>query len=329
MDHRERNPLVDGLAGLVLVLILGITGIGIGSSYLGWPYPVELLSHFQLQYLILDLGLFVILLLTRPWLPIGIGCILVAFQSVQIVPWYLSPPLDSLTVPLDQPPLLRVILANINIQNQSYDRVIEFIQQGSPDVLFLMEVSENWQVPLVTIQDKLPYSFNQTGNFLFSRYPLQNPRSDFFGTDRTAALLTQITIRGGNEQDYPIDLVGAHPWPPLRPELFHSRNRHLDGIAQTLRSVTQPTILMGDLNITPWSPYYRRLIQITGLNNTRFGFGILPSWPTPGSFPLGLDRILQLPIDHCLVSSEFETLGIRIGPDIDSDHRPVIVDLAL
>lgn len=329
MDRRDRNPGMGWLAGLLLVLLLGITGIGIGSSYLGWPHPLELWSHFQLQYLILGLGSLGILALTRRWLLIGIGCVLVAFQSVQILPWYLSPPLDSLATPLDRPPLLRVVLANINTRNQAYDRVIGFVQQESPDIVLLMEVSENWQGPLVAIQDQLPYSFNQTGNYLFSRYPLQDPRSDYFGTDRTAALLTQITVQDPTTQDRRIALIGAHPLPPIRPELFHSRNRHLDGIAQTLGSVSQPTILMGDLNITPWSPYYRRLIRITGLNNTRLGFGILPSWPTPGTYPLGLDRILQLPIDHCLVSAEFETLEIRVGPDIGSDHRPVIVDLAL
>ena len=319
-----RSRLPGWIAGLLLVKIAGIVAVGMGSSYYGWPHVIELLSHFQQQYLILCLALLGGLVLTRRWILVGIGGILTLLLSVQIIPWYLSPPLQVLTQSLDHPADLRVLLANVNTRNPSPELVIRLAQQENPDILLLMEVSETWIAPLGVLEDQLPYSFFRTGNFLLSRYPLQDPYADAFGTTGTATLLAQITPQG-----QPITLVGSHPWPPLRPDLFHSRNRHLDGIAQTIRSISTPVILMGDINITPWSPYYRRLISLTGLTNTRLGFGILPSWPTTKTFPLGLSAILQLPIDHCLVSPEFETLDIRIGPEIGSDHWPVIVDLAL
>ncbi len=319
-----RSRLQNWTARVLLIKIAGIVAVGMGSSYYGWPHLIELLSHFQGQYLILCLVLLGGLVLTRRWIPIGIGILLTLLLSIQIMPWYLSPPLQALMQPLDNPVDLRVLFANVNTKNPSPNQVIRLIQQERPDILLLMEVSETWLTPLSVLEDQLPYSFYRTGNFLLSRYPLQDPYADTFGTTGTATLFAQIS-----PQDQPITLVGSHPWPPLRPNLFHSRNRHLDGIAQTLQSISTPVILMGDINITPWSPYYRRLITVTGLSNTRLGFGILPSWPTAGTFPLGLSAILQLPIDHCLVSPEFETLDIQIGPEIGSDHWPVIVDLAL
>jgi endonuclease/exonuclease/phosphatase (EEP) superfamily protein YafD len=60
----------------------------------------------------------------------------------------------------------------------------------------------------------------------------------------------------------------------------------------------------------------------TGLKNSRRGFGILPTWPT--FLPL-----LSIPIDHFLLSPEFAVLKTGQGPNIGSDHVPLITELML
>ena len=37
----------------------------------------------------------------------------------------------------------------------------------------------------------------------------------------------------------------------------------------------------------------------------------------------------RLMIDHAFVSSDWRLLGRRVGPDVGSDHRPLIFDLAV
>jgi endonuclease/exonuclease/phosphatase (EEP) superfamily protein YafD len=39
--------------------------------------------------------------------------------------------------------------------------------------------------------------------------------------------------------------------------------------------------------------------------------------------------VLRIPIDHCLVSSELVVLEHTVGPDIGSDHYPLLVTLAV
>lgn len=90
--------------------------------------------------------------------------------------------------------------------------------------------------------------------------------------------------------------------------------------------------MVGDLNITMWSPYYKRFARQTGLRNARQGFGILPSWPTKETYSQispALSLLLAIPIDHCLISPEIKVLNIRTGPNVGSDHRPVITDLLI
>jgi len=38
--------------------------------------------------------------------------------------------------------------------------------------------------------------------------------------------------------------------------------------------------------------------------------------------------LLRVPIDHCLVSSELAVVNHEVGPDLGSDHFPVLVTLA-
>jgi endonuclease/exonuclease/phosphatase (EEP) superfamily protein YafD len=93
-------------------------------------------------------------------------------------------------------------------------------------------------------------------------------------------------------------------------------------VGQLARQQTGAVIVLGDLNTTSWSPYFRDLLADSGLADTRRGFGVLGSWPD-------LPSPLRIPIDHCLVSDKVAVHDRRIGPPVGSDHRGVIVDLTV
>jgi endonuclease/exonuclease/phosphatase (EEP) superfamily protein YafD len=88
------------------------------------------------------------------------------------------------------------------------------------------------------------------------------------------------------------------------------------------RKRTGALVLLGDLNTTSWSPHFRDLINTAGLKDSRAGFGIQPTWPA-GTPPL------WIPLDHCLVSPEIKVHDRRVGPNVGSDHFPVIVEFSL
>lgn len=72
--------------------------------------------------------------------------------------------------------------------------------------------------------------------------------------------------------------------------------------------------------MTPWGQPFRELLSRTGLQDTERDFGLQRSYP----------MLLQvIPIDHCLVSSHFVALDRHLGPNVGSDHYPLIVELAL
>jgi endonuclease/exonuclease/phosphatase (EEP) superfamily protein YafD len=98
------------------------------------------------------------------------------------------------------------------------------------------------------------------------------------------------------------------------------RNGQLRAIAARAKKSNAPVIVLGDLNFTPWSPYFRELLRDGGLRNTSQGHGLHASWPA--LLPMG-----RIPLDHCLVSPEIRVSNKQVGPYIGSDHLPVMVEV--
>lgn len=330
----EKNSSPSCLSSVVGSLCVGAIALlslfAYGTSHYGWRIYLELFSHFQVQYLVLALLLLGCLVLLRHKGLMLIGLFLCTLLSMQVLPWY-APPKRLLTdVHADAD--LRVFIANLNTQNTRYEDVLDIVRSEQPNVAIFMEVDQAWKETFDTLVDILPYSSGQTNPFnlgllVYSDIPLNDTHIEFFGTENNTSVVTQLTV-----QNQPITLIATHPVPPVRPGLFQSRNRQLDLIIQYLEPIQNRVILAGDLNITMWSPYYRRLENFTGLHNARNGFGILPTWPTPVIYqhiPGWFTSLFLIPIDHCLLSADWNVSNIRTGAETGSDHRSLVVDLEL
>jgi endonuclease/exonuclease/phosphatase family metal-dependent hydrolase len=75
--------------------------------------------------------------------------------------------------------------------------------------------------------------------------------------------------------------------------------------------------------MTPWSYRMQRLLATSGLRHYAM---FLRSWPTDGQFRLPLPAFL---IDHVITTPDVSTVSIRMGPNLGSDHLPVIAVLRL
>ncbi len=315
---------------IAYLLLLGIIGTALLSlvSYLGNNIVSELLSHFKLQYLVISLLLFGLILLARKKSLIIIGLLCVSIILIEIIPWYIP----QAKVGGDNIGKMRVFLSNVHTENQSYPKVLSLVREQRPDVAVFIEVNDAWVKELESLNDILPYSVAKanTDNLeiaVFSQLPLENTSVEFFGDTKKGTILGDLTINGQI-----VSLIATHPRPPVKPEWFQSRNKQLKDISQYIHQLKTPVLMVGDLNITMWSPYYKSFVRQTGLRNARQGFGILPTWPSKSSLspvPATIAPLLSIPIDHCLISPKIKVVNIRTGPNVDSDHLPVITDLVI
>jgi endonuclease/exonuclease/phosphatase (EEP) superfamily protein YafD len=133
--------------------------------------------------------------------------------------------------------------------------------------------------------------------------------------------LTQATFRDGRG---PYSVVAVH-WPrPTRPAFQHQQLRWL-----ALALAVEPrarTILVGDFNTTPWSPRWRAWERASGLiRRDRALF----SWPAGHAFGVRrLPPVPLLPIDHVYAGAGWATVSVRRGPELGSDHYPLVMTLA-
>ncbi len=224
------------------------------------------------------------------------------------------------SVALSREHRLRALLVNVNNGNQAYTKLYRLVSSTSPDIVVLLEVDEAWMQALQPLLKHYPYTeswVNKFGVALLSRIPLQHAAVKVIGNTGLPSVIARFSIDGQR-----LTLIGTHPFSPITWRRARDRNKQLRELAKFVSDQEDSIILLGDLNVTPWSPFFKDFLRSTGLRDSREGFGLQPTWPT--WFPPA-----WIPIDHALVSSSVVVHDRRVGPNVGSDHYPVILDFAL
>ncbi len=120
----------------------------------------------------------------------------------------------------------------------------------------------------------------------------------------------------------PVSFYALHAPPPMRPITFAQRNAELAHVAalinQQNKKPTDNVILLGDWNITPYSPFFEQLLTDTRMKNQTTTPYFLPTWPAE------LPSLLQIPIDHILHRGGLTLIEKRRGPSLGSDHHAIV-----
>ena len=291
------------------------------TGYLSRLHPyLELTSHFKVQYLVMGCITLVFFSLSRrSGILLSLFCILL--NAAVILPWYFPAPASSAVSVSPAKNHLRVLLANVNVKNQTYAPTIDLIQREQPDLFAIIETNRTWLSELEAVKATYPYRLRSPhaesfGIALYSKFPLRPETISVPSEAEDFHVLATVAAQ------QPIGVIALHPPPPKNQRLSEQRNQELAAISRYIQAQKLPVIVIGDFNMTLWSPYYQQFSKDAGLKDCRQGFGILPTWTT--RFPL-----LYIPIDHCLVSPEIIVMQIKTGTNVKSDHLPVIAELIL
>ncbi len=312
--------IISFLTGLLLIINL--------LSFLGkYHYRFELLTHFRLQYLVLFFvsSLFFTILFNKKWLVFSL--LGLCFNAIPVSSIYLPTEIDS-TEKKNEASLL---LTNVLSSNQSYDVLLKIIKLKKADIIIVLELTPLWAYELKIIGKQYPYQklIPRRDNFgigLYSKYPLENITVIDFATNGIPSITASIRFNRNH-----VNIIATHPMPPFNEFFAKQQKKHLENIAVFTQSKevitnskdTALIIVAGDLNSTQWSPSYRRLMDSTDLKNTRQGKGIYPSWSAGGI----VGYLLQIPLDHVLVTKNIHTQKFEKLESIDSDHFPIYLEL--
>jgi endonuclease/exonuclease/phosphatase (EEP) superfamily protein YafD len=286
----------------------------------------ELASHFRVQYVVLDVLLLVGLAWRRQWLWSAALAACAAWSALVVAPYLpfgpgaAAAPTATASTSLAAGPTIKLLSANVFYHNHSTGKLLQIVRDESPDVVLLVEYTPEWSAKVDELRKAYPHRLEGPGTgaygiALFSRFPVDSIEP--FALGMTTAIEAHVRTPSG-----PLTLIGVHLRSPSAPRRAASRNRQLELLAARLATIKGPVAVMGDFNVTPYSPYYTDFLERTGLTDTRRGRTLSPSWPA--YLP-----VVGIPIDHCVVSRDFRVVAHRGLGGFGSDHYPILVELAL
>jgi endonuclease/exonuclease/phosphatase (EEP) superfamily protein YafD len=210
---------------------------------------------------------------------------------------------------------LTIASLNVRFGNRQHERAARWIRGECPDVLVVTEVDRTWAPTIEGLADLYPC--RAIGRTKFVTMMSRRPWTDFevaAGPRPTQGLLVaRFDIDGTT-----LTVIGAHPASPVNRYRMKARDAELQVIGQLAAAAPGPVAAMGDFNATPWCAPMRRLVRTSPL---RYADLRATTWPTL------LPRWLGIKIDHIVLGKGCTLLDYKVGPDVGSDHRPVVATI--
>ena len=236
-------------------------------------------------------------------------------------------------------PGFTVMTANVGAGLAPDAAVEAAIREEMPDIVGMQELP---RAQAIRLQHRLADIYDQgvfiadshEGRGLLSRFPIRSSETLEFAADRPD-IVANLDI-GGHD----VRIVIAHPRPQrvTRTGLlfaFSSLRQML--LLARHAAEAPPAVLLGDLNMTPRHPGYRRISRL-GLQDAwvEAGTGRGATFPTRFGYPRGAGEprarqkvVPFVRFDYIWCTQEIGVLEARIGPDTGSDHASVIAKLTL
>jgi len=276
---------------------------------------LDLMSHFRLQHAVAcAVVLLYALLRRRTWLVVA--ALVSLFWNAQII-HAVHQTAEAPAAPTGRP--LRLMIYNVLATNTRHEDVINHVLQADADIVCLEEVNDTWQQSLEPLRRKYPHRVEELikgffGIACYTRLPLKSSEVRRFTIWRLPVLVLNLDHLGR-----PLTFIGLHTEPPIGGVRAEEWRGHLGGIAALVAGLSSEVIVAGDFNATPWCEGMRLLREKGGLDFSSMD----PVWPPTW----GRHLPTMIPIDHVLLKRGLIVQKRTLGPELGSDHCPVLVEI--
>jgi endonuclease/exonuclease/phosphatase (EEP) superfamily protein YafD len=267
------------------------------------------------------------------------------FNTLTLAAWLLT--FGGFNIPLQstfasrppaEAPRMRVMSYNILLGLRGVEALAQEIRRQQPDVVCLQEATyrRNMLDPVPVLQKLLPgYHVARRGEVAtFSRFPIVEQRVyDFPAPSDRAYLETVHEVQGRRVHVYNVHLTSIQTGAgnlkrfqnvrDLLPDSITQRGAQFDlllRIAQSTSDAGHAVLLVGDFNTPPRGRLYSRLASRYEDAFCAAGWGL--GYTFHSDVPV-------MRIDYVWANSHWQTLSARAIDTTASDHRPLVVDLAL
>lgn len=239
---------------------------------------------------------------------------------------------------------LKLVTFNVLALTEDYSRIIAWLRATNAGIILLQEVDDHETPAIIeALADEYPYAVDLVGTTLLglSRYPILEQERvnlglwyiDRFVVEIEGQALTVYNVHMHmpllNEPRFPVSVPDGMLQLALQYDETH-RNSLIRRLLAVLAEEDLPYIVAGDFNTSDNTLMYDEMAAFMRDSFRETSAGLGATWPASvGDDPLPPFIPPMLRIDYVWHSADLRALATATGPDIGSDHLPVIATLAL
>ncbi|MEM7743833.1 MAG: endonuclease/exonuclease/phosphatase family protein [Pseudomonadota bacterium] len=304
---------------MALAVLLGVA-LGYGGALI---FALDGLAHFRLHFLLALAPVACLALLVREWRAVfrcGVAGVL-AIAGLGVMWETPAPPVAS----NPDAPAITVMTANLYQRNPQPELMRAALRAQDADILITNETGRSAVEGLTSLADQYPYHLVLTTRgralrtVIWSKFPIRDGTLYLEDKVEPTGARAIVSLNPGFE----IGILGVH----FAHAVVGNQDIQIEALDTIAEDMPPTRIVLGDLNITPWSWAMLRTEELTG---TRRVPGYRVTWRGSYYTPFGNVRaLIGQPIDHVLISPDLSVEDVHTVAIPGSDHRGVVARLRL
>ena len=312
------------LRGLLRQMTLALVICFVASLAARYHWVLDLFSHFTWQYAIGSILLTGGLWFVRDWKFLILAVLMTALNLGELYRHA-----DFARVP-NAASTVTVVLYNRNVGPTDQTAFKQWLTDNASDfdIVVIQEAGASAKKMANELGTLYPFQIQEArdhafGTIILSRHEFTDMEKITFPDLPYDNLIPRITIHPPQFKQ-PVTIFPLHAVPPMGDDTWSQRNTELGRISRQVGYDTTPhRIMMGDWNITPYSPFFADLLKDSGLTWKIGALMPVPTWPT-----IGMSWLMQIKIDHILSDESLVLADIKRENPAYSDHYALVARFA-
>lgn len=309
----------------LVALARNIAVVGtIVSSFATIHWIADLVANLRVQFAILFFPSLVLASVRRERVLAAIVCGFFLYSIWPTIPYFLPPSRFGVSESSGAK-RFRVLSFNVLRTNEKFESTLNEILAANADFVFLMEVQNDWARYLEGVQDRYPYQRivadpGYTGVAFLSKHPWSKLEVVVLGEINNPSI--DVSIQCHDSETGTLRIIATHPLPPFGEQLTNSRDKQLRMLAERFK-LDEPSLMIGDFNMSPWSPRFASIFNSTCLADASIGYGISPTLdPLPTWFG-------GIKVDHVFKNRFVQVHHFSVQASQHSDHKMIVADFSI
>ncbi|MCD2173497.1 endonuclease/exonuclease/phosphatase family protein [Rhizobium sp. C4] len=214
-------------------------------------------------------------------------------------------------------PVLKVISYNWLLDERDRSDIYAWLKHEDPDIVAIQEFTEQ-EKGTTALFSLFPYHTTPVPDVLIlSKYPIIKQTNK--SLDWNSMVRAEINVKNRL-----LVVWGIHPATLKEPQELKARDHYLSDIAYYAARETEPVLMLGDFNATRWDPGFRAIVAAGELHEEPALLAPLTRMAVRKGVPF-----IGAPIDHLLTNGSNIFSDCHTGPNLGSDHKPLVCILQL